>query len=148
MLKIEQINSNSELKNVTKTEIIDFLHRHLEQFGDPKNAIEKCIDYAFSANQGKGGFVLTGHYNNALAAVVVMNRTGMEGYIPENILVYIAVDGKLRGKGIGAQMIQEAIARSQGNIKLHVEYDNPAKRLYERLGFQSKYAEMRFTKGE
>jgi len=24
-----------------------------------------------------------------------------------------------------------------------VEYDNPAKRLYERLGFRSRYAEMR-----
>jgi ribosomal protein S18 acetylase RimI-like enzyme len=148
MLKIEQINSNAELKNATKQEIIDFLHQHLEQFGDSKQAIEKCIDYAFSENHGKGGFVLTGHFNNALAGVVVMNKTGMAGYIPENILVYIAVDGNLRGKGIGAKLMQEAINRSQGDIKLHVEYENPAKRLYERLGFKSKYAEMRFTKAE
>ncbi|MDD3860747.1 MAG: GNAT family N-acetyltransferase, partial [Bacteroidales bacterium] len=71
-------------------------------------------------------------------------NTGMSGYIPENILVYIAVDSKHRGKGFGAEIIKEAVKRTKGNIKLHVEYDNPAKRLYERLGFTTKYAEMRF----
>ena len=33
---------------------------------------------------------------------------------------------------------------TEGDLALHVEYDNPAKRLYERLGFRSKYAEMRY----
>jgi hypothetical protein len=27
-----------------------------------------------------------------------------------------------------------------------VEYDNPAKRLYERVGMKTKYAEMRYEK--
>ena len=75
-----------------------------------------------------------------------MNRTGMDGYIPENILVYIAVDAAKRGNGIGKQLMEAAIDRSQGDIALHVEYENPAKRLYERIGFGSKYAEMRFYK--
>ncbi|MDD2413380.1 MAG: GNAT family N-acetyltransferase, partial [Bacteroidales bacterium] len=69
-------------------------------------------------------------------------------FIPENILVYIAVDGQYRGKGFGAEIIKEAIKNTKGNIKLHVEYDNPAKRLYERLGFTSKYAEMRLENNE
>lgn len=77
-----------------------------------------------------------------------MNETGMEGFIPENILVYIAVDANIRGKGIGKQLINEAISRVNGDVKLHVEYDNPAKNLYERLGFTNKYAEMRFTKNK
>ena len=36
-------------------------------------------------------------------------------------------------------------ASVEGDTKLHVEYDNPAKRLYERLGFENKYAEMRWS---
>lgn len=146
MLKFKQINNENELTNISRDEIIDFLHTHLDRFRDDKVSIGKCLDYAFTKNGGKGGFVLLGYYDDRLVGIVVMNETGMEGFIPENILVYIAVDASLRGKGIGGQLINEAIGRAKGDVKLHVEYDNPAKRLYERVGFTTKYAEMRFTK--
>jgi [ribosomal protein S18]-alanine N-acetyltransferase len=146
MLIVKQINSEEELTDVSRNEIIDFLYNHLDRFRDEKISIGKCLDYAFSKDGGKGGFVLTGHYDGKLVGIVVMNKTGMEGFIPENILVYIAVDASLRGKGIGRQLMDEAINRAEGDVKLHVEYDNPAKRLYERIGFTTKYAEMRFVK--
>lgn len=146
MLSVKQINREEDLIDVSREELINFLHTHLDRFRDTKEAIGKCLDYAFAKNCGKGGFVLTGYYEGRLAGAVIINKTGMEGYIPENILVYIAVDASIRGKGIGKQLMQEAIVRADGDVKLHVEYDNPAKRLYERLGFTSKYAEMRFTK--
>ncbi|MDY0200257.1 MAG: GNAT family N-acetyltransferase [Tenuifilaceae bacterium] len=148
MLKVRQINNEKELINISRNDIIDFLYTHLDRFRDEKVSIGKCIDYAFKKNGGTGGFVLTGHYDGRLVGVVVMNETGMEGFIPENILVYIAVDANIRGKGIGKQLINEAISRVNGDVKLHVEYDNPAKNLYERLGFTNKYAEMRFTKNK
>ncbi len=68
----------------------------------------------------------------------------MKGYVPENILLFVAVDPAHRNRGTGGWLIREALARCAGAVKLHVEYDNPAKRLYERLGFRSKYAEMRY----
>lgn len=148
MLKVRQINNEKELTDITRNDIIDFLYTHLDRFRDEKVSIGKCIDYAFKKNGGTGGFILTGHYDGRLVGIVIMNETGMEGFIPENILVYIAVDTNLRGKGIGKQLINEVISRVNGDIKLHVEYDNPAKNLYERLGFTSKYAEMRFTKNK
>ncbi len=146
MILIKQFNSEEELIEISREQIIDFLYEHLDRFRDTKEAISKCLDYAFSKQEGKGGSVIMGFYDGRLVGVVVMNRTGMEGYIPENILVYIAVDASLRGKGIGAKLMNEAILRSKGDVKLHVEYDNPAKRLYERLGFTTKYAEMRYIK--
>jgi ribosomal-protein-alanine N-acetyltransferase len=39
-----------------------------------------------------------------------------------------------------------AIENTEGNIALHVEPDNPAKNLYERMGFTNKYLEMRLNK--
>ncbi|MDP5096315.1 MAG: GNAT family N-acetyltransferase, partial [Flavobacterium sp.] len=56
------------------------------------------------------------------------------------------VDNSQRGKGYGKQLMQKAIASVEGNIALHVEPNNPAKLLYEKLGFTNKYLEMRLTK--
>lgn len=70
----------------------------------------------------------------------------MGGYIPENILVYITTNNKYRGKGIGKMLMQKAIKHAKGDIALHVEPNNPAKHLYEKLGFTNPYLEMRLKK--
>jgi ribosomal protein S18 acetylase RimI-like enzyme len=64
-----------------------------------------------------------------IVGIVILNK-GMKDFIPENILVYIAVDNSHRGKG-GKQLMEKAISIAEGNIALHVEPDNPAKKLYE-----------------
>jgi GNAT superfamily N-acetyltransferase len=144
MLKIEVINTFEDFKSITKDEFIDLLFVHLDRFGDPRNQIEDCLNYALSTEEGKGGFALAAFYDGNPVGALIMNKTGMGGYIPENILVYIAVNSEYRGKGIGRQIIEKSAEIAEGDIKLHVEYDNPAKRLYERVGFTNKYAEMRF----
>lgn len=122
--------------------IADFLVQHLDQFGDKKEFILKCLDYVFN----KGGFVVVAHQNKTIAGAVVINETGMDGYIPENILVYIAVHKDYRGKGLGKQLMHQAMDRAKGSIALHVEPDNPAKFLYKKLGFTNKYLEMRLQR--
>lgn len=149
MVNVQKLNKENDFnENLTREKFIDFLFKHLDRFGDSKSAISKSIDYAFSKEKGKGGFLLAAYYEDRLVGELVMNSTGMDEYIPENILVYVAVDGEVRNKGIGRKIVETAIQESDGNVALHVEYDNPAKRLYERLGFTTKYAEMRLTKGE
>jgi len=144
MLEIRKIEDEKDFKNITREEFIDFLFTHLDRFGDPKEDINKCLDYAFSDEKSEGGFALAAFYDNKLVGALIMNKTGMGGYIPEWILVYVAVDASYRGKGFGRQIIEEAFKHCDGDVKLHVEYDNPAKRLYERIGFTTKYAEMRY----
>lgn len=129
-----------------KNEVADFLFEHLDQYGDTKNDILKCLDYALSNSPQQGGFVLLARNEGDIAGAVVMNQTGMEGYIPENILVYIAVHKNYRGQGLGKEIMKKAIELAKGNIALHVEPDNPAKKLYEKLGFTNKYLEMRLSK--
>ena len=147
MLEFLLIKNESDfIAKLSRDEFVDFLFTRLERFGDPKKDINACIDYAFADSKYAGGFCLAAFYEGKLAGTLVMNDTGMKGYIPENILVYVAVDGEIRGKGIGRQIIEKAISLCDGNVKLHVEYDNPAKRLYERIGFKSKYADMRYEK--
>lgn len=133
-------------KKFAKTALIDFLYTHLDRFRDSKSAIEKALDYAFSKDAGRGGYVLAAFEDDQLVGAVVMNKTGMEGFIPEYYLIYIAVNADLRGHGIGTKLLQKAFDTADGDIALHVEYDNPARRLYERMGFTSKYAEMRWER--
>ncbi len=125
----------------TNERIAGFLETHLDQYGDRRADILKCLDYVFDPQ--RGGFVVLAVEGDAIRGAVVVNHTGMGGYIPENILVYIAVDRSMRGRGVGKLLMQEAIARAQGAIALHVEPDNPARKLYEALGFTNKYLEMR-----
>jgi GNAT superfamily N-acetyltransferase len=122
-----------------------FLHESLKPYEDSPADIRKGLSYALSRDPGEGGFVLTGRVDGRLAAALVMLRTGMEGYIPANLLLFVAVDPEHRGRGLGRRIIEHALSRCDGPVKLHVEYENPAKRLYERIGFTSKYAEMRYA---
>lgn len=139
---------NSEQKpNINqKNEIADFLFNNLDEFGDAREDILKCINYSVKDFASFGGFTITGRKDNKIICAVVVNETGMEGYIPENILVYIATHHDYRGKGVGKAMMKEAINLTKGGIALHVEPNNPAKFLYEKLGFTNKYLEMRLTK--
>lgn len=145
-IEITYLNSTNAPTFLQEKEVVDFLFKHLEKYGDPKPHIQMAIDYACSSHKGKGGFVVIARLKNEIVGAVVINQTGMSGYIPENILVYIAVNSEVRGMGIGHQLMQKAIDLAKGDIALHVEADNPARKLYERLGFTNKYLEMRLKK--
>jgi len=126
----------------TDEKIVHFLFTHLDEFGDTKEAIQKCLHYVFD----RGGFIVLGVEGEDIKGAVVVNETGMEGYIPENILVYIAMHRDQRGKGNGKRLMEAAIAKAKGSIALHVEPNNPARFLYEKLGFTNKYLEMRLQR--
>lgn len=135
-------HETGENKLYSSKQISEFLFNNLDRFGDKQEFILMAIDYAM--NPAKGGFVLIGVDQNEIVGAVVINKTGMDGYIPSNILVYIAVRSDQRGKGVGKKLMLEAMSNTSGGVALHVEPDNPAKKLYERLGFTNKYLEMRY----
>jgi ribosomal protein S18 acetylase RimI-like enzyme len=57
---------------------------------------------------------------------------------PQILIVDISLLPAFRGQGIGTSILQDLIARSISagkSLIIHVEKNNPAKRLYHRLGF-------------
>lgn len=144
-LRIETIRAGESLPEwLTLEQLTAFLHRNLKPYEDTPEDIARGIEQALSNAPGRGGFVLLGRRGDCLEGALVMLRTGMRGFIPANLVLFVAVAIEHRGKGTGARLVNHATSQCEGGVKLHVEYDNPARRLYERLGFQSKYAEMRF----
>lgn len=151
MIKIQKVFPKDAIKETDTffEEVNSFLFEHLGEFGDPKEDIAAAMNYSLSTQEGKGGFIVTAHdtdNSDEVVGAVVLNETGMKGYIPENILVYIAVNREYRGRKIGKKLMEATLETAEGAVALHVEPDNPAKFLYEKLGFTNKYLEMRFHK--
>ncbi|OGU56085.1 MAG: GNAT family N-acetyltransferase [Ignavibacteria bacterium GWF2_33_9] len=146
MIKTKIYDAENKLNETEKSEVINFLYDHLDQYGDAKNHIKKAVDYSVQDIESDGGFTLIAKENNEIQCAVVINRTGMGGYIPENILVYIATHKNQRGKGVGKKVMQEALNHADGDVALHVEANNPARFLYQKLGFTNPYLEMRLKK--
>jgi ribosomal-protein-alanine N-acetyltransferase len=130
---------------LTPEQLAVFLHKSLRPFEDSLPDVRQGIRDALSPDAGEPGFILISEQDELPVGALVMLRTGMAGYVPENLLLWVAVDPSARGQGLGSQLITRAFDLSDGDVKLHVEYDNPAKRLYERLGMTNKYAEMRYS---
>ena len=124
--------------------LAEFLHETMKPYHDTIPDVRRGLDYALSSAPGQGGFVTVAMRGQELLGAVAILATGMSGFVPENLLLFVAVRPELRGQGIGGKLIQRALGRCEGKVKLHVEHDNPARRLYERLGFSSKYVEMRY----
>ena len=54
-MKPKLINQQSGRDDVySDARIVDFLHTHLEQYGDSKESIQRCLNYVHE----RGGFVL------------------------------------------------------------------------------------------
>ena len=129
---------------ITRSQLVEYFHTTMKPYEDKPDDILRALEYAFSPE--RGGFLVLARIDETLAGALLMLKTGMSGYVPENILLFVTVTPNLRGKGVGRKLIEHSIEQCAGNVKLHVEYDNPAKRLYERIGFTTKYAEMRLVR--
>jgi len=126
----------------SREQLVRFFHETMKPYHDSIPDVESALDYALDPDR-EGFLMLVRDEENLLGALTMLD-SGMGGYIPRWILLFVTVLPETRGRGVGRQLIERSLAECDGPVKLHVEYDNPAKRLYERLGFTSKYAEMRW----
>lgn len=133
---------------ISRNELAVFFHETMKPYNDTLADVQSALDYALVPGRGQGGFLMLVHRGEKLLGALLMLETGMSGYVPEHILLFVSVLPETRGQGVGGELIRRAVAECDGDVKLHVEYENPAKRLYERIGFESRYAEMRLPGGK
>src|SRR5690606_41292903 len=95
-------------------QIVRFLHDHLDQYGDEKEDIGQSIHSAMGRSGKPGGLVITAGTPEGLLGAVVLNKTGMGGYLRENILVNIDIYRNTRGTGLVKTLMQPALEQSAG----------------------------------
>lgn len=145
-MTIKTFDAFSRLSIIDINRITNFLFEYSDDARDTKSAIRKAILYAAKEVPGLGGYVFVMEHNNEILGATVVNRTGMNEYIPENILVYIAVKTTFRKKGIAKELIKHAIKYCDGDISTHINKDNPVVKLFEKQGFEPRNIEMRLVR--
>ncbi|MCB4799939.1 GNAT family N-acetyltransferase [Neotamlana laminarinivorans] len=145
-MTIKTFDAFSRLSFNDINRIAHFLYTYSGEFRDTKRAIKKSILYATKEISGLGGYVFVIEGNNEILGAIVINRTGMNEYIPENILVYIAVKEDKRGKGLGETLLKHAKFYCKGDIAIHINVNNQAISLFEKHGFKKNNLEMRLTR--
>ncbi|MDO6758797.1 GNAT family N-acetyltransferase [Tamlana sp. 2_MG-2023] len=124
----------------------NFIYANSGDFRDSKSAIRKSLLYAAKEIAGLGGYVFIMEHENNIVGAVVVNKTGMNEYLSENILVYIAVKEEYRGQGITSELIKHTKRYCRGAIAIHINKDNPMIKLFEDEGFEARNIEMRLTR--
>ena len=145
-MTIKTFDAFSRLSIIDINRIANFLFEYSDDARDTKSAIRKAILYAAKEVPGLGGYVFVMEHNNEILGATVVNRTGMNEYIPENILVYIAVKTAFRKKGIAKELIKHTIKYCDGDISTHINKDNPVVKLFEKQGFEPRNIEMRLVR--
>jgi len=131
-------------QGVSVSGLAELVRSWMVPYADTFEDTRRGIEDALNGRPAPGGFVLCASQDSTIVGVLIMLGTGMSGYIPPNLLLFLAVNPDYRRSGIGSKLVTEALRRTQGPIKLHVEADNPARFLYEKQGFTTSYLDMRY----
>ena len=122
------------------------IYQWMRPYADTLADCRQGVLDALENRPAPGGFVICATDSEDFVGVLVMLRTGMSGYIPPNLLLFLAVKPSRRRRGIATLLVQRALEITSGSVKLHVEADNPARFLYEKIGFNPAYLDMRYIR--
>ena len=127
--------------------VVKFLFENQGKCVIGKNDITSAIEYAMKDRPSFGGYVVTMESEKGeIIAATVVNKTGMAGYGPENILVYFATQEDSRNYDACRKLLEKTISVAKEDIAFLVTPDNPWKAIFRKLGFESKLLEMNYTK--
>ena len=142
MRQITLYNAYTGISPLEKGALVHFLCQHAG--GATTKSVEEAMDYALKRKPSFGGFIIAIREQMKIIAAIVVNRTGMDGFSPKNICVYVAIDkSHSQLEELLQQLLQKAIHHANGDLAMHVEPDHPALHLYQRMGFRAQYLELR-----
>ena len=138
-------NAYTKVPMFEKSSLINFIRDNSENKEVSTQMVLEAVDYAIKEIPSFGGFVLTAADAGKTIGAIVVNKTGLNGGNPKHRVVYLAIKDEYRDQGVGSELIKKAVVFAKGDISLRVEHDSTAIKLYESLGFETKYVEMRLS---
>lgn len=135
----------SKITHYERHRVVKFLYDNQGDCEIEKTDIASAIEYAMKDRPSFGGYIVTVEKDDQIVAATIVNKTGMTGYGPENILVYFGTQQDSSYE-VNQKMLDKTITVAKGDIAFLVTPDNPWKNIFRKLGFESKLLEMNYSK--
>ncbi|WP_100612029.1 hypothetical protein [Confluentibacter lentus] len=123
-MTIKTFDAYSKLSFMDISRITKFIFEHSGAYRDSKSAIKKSLLYAIKEIPGLGGYVFVLEHKNEVLGVLVINKTGMNEYIPENILVYLVINKNHDEDAIKEKLINYTMNYCKGDIALYINKES------------------------
>lgn len=101
-----------------KTALVDFLCTINEVPTSEKEKITKAVDYAIKDTASFGGFIVALEKAHKFIGAVVINKSGMGGLLPGNLVVAHGVASVLPQEEVIALLLKEADKYAKGDIAI------------------------------
>ncbi|TXB63022.1 GNAT family N-acetyltransferase [Phaeodactylibacter luteus] len=125
-----------------KNRLARFLIAH--EPNSSRESILEALDYAVKGKPSFGGFITVAIDGSDILGAVVANCTGMEAYNPKYLFVFVTL-GRAEGHadGLLQNLLERALQHADGDIAMHVKPGHPALSIFQQMGFEAEYLELR-----
>jgi len=139
MVEYQLLNTTDIVTTLEEEAIINFLMSNLDAYSDSRDNVSRAVEYALSKFPHQGGFIILAKKDRDIVGATVINRTNLEGYFAESILVFMATDEACRGDGIGKELLRQTILFTKGDVMVRLKPETKNTDLFEKQGFKSDF---------
>jgi len=145
-MQIITYDAFTRLSTMEADRLTNFVLGHHQGQKLPKRAIAKAIQYSAKEIPGLGGYVFVLQENDMILGLMVVNKTGMGDYMPENFIVFLTVHKDHQMAGMEQALMDYALGYCQGDLAIHIEGLGNTMKFLQRNGFELTHMEMRLSR--
>lgn len=138
MTSTKLYNSFPRMSYQKKVALVNFIYDYQENAAAlNRSIITHLIEYALKEVSSFGGFVVTEETDSELLGVMVVNNTGMEGYMPNNLIVASAFLPNMGKEGSRKRILQKIMHITRGDATLLVKNTHQQETTSNNLGLKT-----------
>ncbi len=140
-------NAFNPIPSFDKQILIEFIHNSYNNHCS-KLSIGRSVAYAIkdrfvlTSSYSHGGVIICAYDKTNIVGALVINKTGLEEFYPENIIMFIATEQNYRLKGIAKKMIGLGREFTNGGITIYIHPNNPNSQFLSKTGFNNRMVQM------
>jgi|SRR5690606_11622110 len=146
IMRITTYDAYTRLSPMDVARLARFIHAHQDAPHTTKRAIGKAIEYSAKEIPGLGGYVFVLQEKEEILGLMVVNKTGMGDYIPENFIAFLTIHREHLEAGFEQALMDYALQYCKGDIAIHIKTLGRNMEFLQRNGFELTHMEMRLKR--